>query len=323
MKMHDNQFDRLLRRSARAREDGRAPGECLDPETLAAWTDGTLSASQRSAAEVHAAACDRCLAMLAAMARTAPPPSVPHSSPWTLLRWAAPLATAAVAITAWVVIQQKPSDRLAEQPQPTPTVTEAQKPAESPVAPEIAPAAKTMRDAIEKKEARPAPPAARAEKPSLERQQTAAAAPASPPADARADMGEAASVARFAAQVPIVVSSPDPNIRWRISNRRIEHSTDAGLTWALQRAEAEGDLLAGAAPDADVCWIVGRMGIVLLTTDGHTWRRIDFPDPAATLIGVAAAGSLDATVSTSDGRAYRTTDGGRTWTLQENPGSTF
>jgi hypothetical protein len=323
MKRDDDQFDRLLRREARARQDRRPPGECLDPETLAAWTDGTLSSSQRSAAEAHAAECDRCLAMLAAMARTAPPPSAPQSSRWWSLRWVAPLTTAAVAITAWVVIQQSPPDRPELPAVSEPVVTEAPKPTEPPRAAETAPAANAMSDRMEKKEARPAPQAARAEKPSVLREQTAAAAPASPPADARADTGEAASVARFAAQVPIVILSPDPNSRWRIANRRIQHSTDAGRTWTTQRPEAEGDLLAGAAPAADVCWIVGRTGIVLLTTDGVTWRSVGFPDPAATLVRVVAASSLGAAVSTSDGRTYRTTDGGQTWTLQENPGPAF
>ncbi|HEY0876234.1 MAG TPA: YCF48-related protein [Vicinamibacterales bacterium] len=318
----DDQFDRLLRQAARPRDDGRRQSECLDPETLAGWTDGTLSAAQLAAAQAHAADCERCLALLAAMARTAPPPSAPQSSRWWSLRWVAPLTTAAVAITAWVVIQQSPPDRPELPPVPETTVTEAPKPAESPATADSAPTAKTMSEPVEKKEAPPAPPAGRAEKPSVLREQTGAAPP-SPPADARADTSQTTSVARFAAQAPIVIASPDPNIRWRIVSRRIEHSADAGLTWTVQRGEAEGDLLAGAAADTGVCWIVGRMGIVLLTTDGATWRRVEFPDPTATLVRVAAASALDTTVSTSDGRTYRTTDGGRTWTLQENPGPAF
>ena len=45
---------------------------CLDAETLAAWADGTLKAQAATAVEAHASSCARCMAVLAAMERTAP-----------------------------------------------------------------------------------------------------------------------------------------------------------------------------------------------------------------------------------------------------------
>jgi photosystem II stability/assembly factor-like uncharacterized protein len=72
-----------------------------------------------------------------------------------------------------------------------------------------------------------------------------------------------------------------------------------------------------------VCWIVGRSGLVLLSTDGETWRRLDFPDATVDLVSVTARDGAAATVTAANGRIYRTTDAGRTWTLQENPAAPF
>ena len=115
----DESIDPLLRRTARTRAGTAPQGDCLDAETLAAWTDGSLTAVQRSAAETHAADCDRCLSVLAAIARTNPPPSATQRPAWLSFRWLVPLTTAAVAITAWILIQE-PS-----RPSPPPAATAA------------------------------------------------------------------------------------------------------------------------------------------------------------------------------------------------------
>ena len=72
-------------------------------------------------------------------------------------------------------------------------------------------------------------------------------------------------------------------------------------------------LTAGASPAPSICWLVGPQGIVLLTTDARSWRRIAFPE-AVDLVSVRASDDKIATVSTADGRAFSTTDGGQTWT---------
>ena len=137
-------------------------------------------------------------------------------------------------------------------------------------------------------------------------------------------------------RAPLVIQSPDPNVRWRlgappinitidgVSAGRVERSTDGGRTWTPQEPGTAGDLLlAGASPAPNVCWLVGRQGAVLLTTDGTSWRRIEFPEPKVDLVAVTARDALSATVTTADRRVYHTDDGGKTWKLQENPAAAF
>ena len=103
--------------------------------------------------------------------------------------------------------------------------------------------------------------------------------------------------------------------RWRvIAGTRIERTLDAGLTWgALQIEPAlKTPLLAGSATSPFNCWLVGREGVVLVTTDGLTFRRVSLPE-AVHLTGVTALDNLRATVTAIDGRKFATTDGGLTW----------
>ncbi len=93
----------------------------------------------------------------------------------------------------------------------------------------------------------------------------------------------------------------------------IQRSADQGATWDRLSSGATEDLTAGAAPSPTVCWIVGRAGTVLRSTDGREWQRVTFPEHTD-LVAVQAADSVAATVTTADGRTFRTSDGGRTWT---------
>lgn len=121
------------------------------------------------------------------------------------------------------------------------------------------------------------------------------------------------------------IPSPEPNYRWRIlPNARVQRSTDGGLTWAVvdplgsasrEAAAAPAILMAGSSPARDVCWIVGRAGLVLLTTDGGAiWQRRPFAEPVD-LSSVTASSSTIAVVGTADGRRFATADGGATWVL--------
>lgn len=301
--------DRLLRRTARPRGDVRPPGACLDAGTIAAWAEGSLTGAERDAAEAHAADCERCLAVVAAMARTAPPPVAARPS-WSPFRWLVPLTTAAVAVTAWVIVREpapapprapaaavdaiEPAARKAEQPAATPTSKDRR---------EAKPSAETLaRDAL----AQPPPPAA----------------PAPAPSAARETVAQPQAMARFAAAT-VLIPSPDSTVQWRISGIAVERSADAGRTWQAQPTGTTVELAAGSSPAPSVCWIVGRAGTVLLSTDGATWRRLASPDPAADLAAVAALDDRTATVTTADGRSYRTSDAGRTWTLQEDSARPF
>jgi hypothetical protein len=114
--------------------------DCLDADTLAAWSEGLLEGAQRSSAESHAAKCERCQAMLAVMARTTPVPSSGTASPirkWLMLLGPAMAAAAAVAL--WFAVD--PSQRTApsvlselsnERAAPAPAPPAAREPVTSP-----------------------------------------------------------------------------------------------------------------------------------------------------------------------------------------------
>src|SRR5436309_10686866 len=107
---------RLLRETLRGRMTRHASPECIDTETLAAWSDGTLRRRRRAAIEAHAAHCARCQALLAAMAVTAP---VPARRAWwqaTTLKWFVPLAAATVALVLWINVSQPRRETLQLQP---------------------------------------------------------------------------------------------------------------------------------------------------------------------------------------------------------------
>ncbi|MBA2260209.1 MAG: hypothetical protein H0W18_15040 [Acidobacteria bacterium] len=319
-------MDRLLRGRTRARADVRPYGPCLDAETLAAWTDGSLTAVERTAAETHAADCARCLAVLAAIAKTTPPPSAIQRHSWRSFRWLLPLATAAVAISVWVLIPGSPG----VPPAATPAAPAAT-PAEPVVQAERDSRPQARADAPQQQKRSPAGAARSSDQTESRRSDKADAkestgssdriAERAPPAAAAAPRAElkderARTLARAAAELPGVIVSPDPAVRWRIAERSVERSTDGGRTWRAQATGTAVDLLAGAAPAANVCWIVGRSGVVLLSTDGETWRRLAFPDKTADLVGVTARDAVAATVTTADGRKYSTTDAGRAWTVE-------
>lgn len=106
----DAAVERLLK-SRRMDPSAAAAGVCLDAGTLAAWTDGRLSHDERAAAEVHAAGCARCQALLAAMVRTQPVAlrEAVRGRAWTLVRWALPVSAAAAAALWFAVERSAPS----------------------------------------------------------------------------------------------------------------------------------------------------------------------------------------------------------------------
>jgi hypothetical protein len=330
----DRAVDEVLRRSHAAKSIGTPSSACLDPETLALWVDDGLSAAERTTAERHVADCSRCQAALAALVRTAPIPE-PSKPWWQLSRaaWLAPLTAAAAALVIWIVVPSAP---------PTPASRERATPA-----PASAPSPQAATEEVKKevkeeanKQDAPRPPAGerRDEKRVVETElpvapptQTLAPAsevaaappaeapPASPPARSstapRSFSAAAADSAKSVSQNAIApeIVSPDPMSRWRIRGRIVERSTDGGATWQEQATGATSTLTAGAAPSPSICWIVGQDGVVLLSTDGRTWRKVQFPATTA-LVSVRAVDERTATVTDANGRTYATTDGGVRWT---------
>jgi hypothetical protein len=145
------------------------------------------------------------------------------------------------------------------------------------------------------------------------------AAPAAPaavaaPAPAPPERGLARSGVRAADASATEILSPDPAVRWRILGSAVQHSANGGATWEAAPIGVAVELTAGAAPSAMVCWLVGRDGVVLVTTDGRTWRRVPFPETTdLSSVRATDAGALVVSVSTTDGRTFVTIDGGLTW----------
>jgi hypothetical protein len=103
-------------------------------------------------------------------------------------------------------------------------------------------------------------------------------------------------------------------MRWRVlASGEVDRSTTRGLTWEPVTIDPPRvTITAGAAPTALVCWLVGRAGIVLLTTDGLHFTRVTIPE-TTDLASVRATNARLATITTVDGRTFVTTDGGQTW----------
>jgi photosystem II stability/assembly factor-like uncharacterized protein len=102
-------------------------------------------------------------------------------------------------------------------------------------------------------------------------------------------------------------------VNWRVlASGQVERSVTGGDTWMPVTISPPAVIVNGASPSPSVCWLVGRTGIVLLSTDGSTFRRVFFPD-VSDLRSVIAVDEREATVTTTDGRVFKTDDGGRTW----------
>jgi Photosynthesis system II assembly factor YCF48/Putative zinc-finger len=323
---HEQPVDRLLRRTMRGGAGSGATGGCLDAETLAAWVDGALPKDRAAAAEAHASACDRCQAMLATLVRSLPPPV---REPWWRRHWFAalvPLTAGAAAIAIWVAapnapvpnapvhIEQKPPPAAEPQPRAAPSAP----------APEERPSFRDRFDRATAREQRaPAAPPAAVDRAGAAdaklRNEQAAGAPAPPPPAAASAPSSYETATASSRQARVVqIAPPDSPVRWRIgASGMVQRSADAGATWETVATGVAEDLTAAASPSSTVCWIVGRAGTILLSTDGRQFRAIGFPEPVD-LAGIEAADNAAATVTTSDGRRFRTSDGGLTWTrLQE------
>jgi hypothetical protein len=428
-KNRDRAVDRMLQ-TMRAAEPDAGSARCIDAETLAAWSSGTLSRKEAAAVEAHAANCARCQAMASAFARMEPPAAV---RPGFLVGWrlssVLPLAAAAAVLAIAVIwtltprsarpgptlmasrdarppsaaappADSAPSSGPATGPGRTDPSTSALRSGPSGRSVAAPPAAQppgvssTARssaaladnraaagrpDASSKSAAlsRGAPPAAvpgRADatppstaasgnnnvmidgisptdaaaparsqpsepesvplrtpaSPAIQAQsgeRSFAANPAAPSASpvqiiefaspamtAGTTAGFAragrAGVAGAAAPLP---AAPASGTRWRILPAQVQRSVDDGQTWDVIAIDPRAVLLAGSAPSRLVCWLVGRNGAVLVSSDALHFTRLPFPQDID-LVGVTATDNRRAIVTAADGRTFGTTDGGLTWT---------
>jgi hypothetical protein len=383
----ERSIDRLLRRRLRAGQGAPPVGACLEPDTLAAWIEGSLGREELAAAESHSAGCERCQAMLAAMMQTEP--VVQRRRWWQSLtaRWLVPAAAAATAAALWISVAP---DRPQRGPVPSseadsaatgPASTQARTgdapaaPSSTPASPPPAAEARSVRgnriasvDALEKtsppqakaveektealaarrdraqpgqaggslladRKEPPPPPASPAAPapPVVEQKPQEVTAGPPPSAHLAGQVGarsaqDARTYLRTTPVASIDIVSPDPAIRWRAGgNGLVLRSADGGVTWVAQESGTTLDFTAGSSPARDVCWLVGRGGVVLLSIDGKTWTQRRFPEPVDLAL-VSATDAKTATVTTSDGRRFSTTDGGATWSRtppQEFPAAPF
>jgi hypothetical protein len=348
----DQSVDRLLRQALKAPRRAAVTDLCLDPETLAAWLDGRLSGAALDGAQRHLADCARCQDLVGTLARINPtvPVTKPARAPRQWLAWLVPLTAAAAAAAVWVALpgnhrgdaplSQAPKDEVsplrapeAVPPDNRPRALQAPQAPAAPLAasPEpAAPQAAAPEAAAPQASARPSGIAKQgvsnsdAAKDEIARGGDNGAGGRLEAENLKKAAGvsrESAGPARFAARVAeaarVEIVSSDPSVRWRIVGSAVERSVDGGSTWDAVSTGLAAELTAGAAPSATVCWLVGRGGVVLLTTDGRTWRRVAFPEMTdLSAVRATDAGALVVSVSTADGRTFVTTDRGATWVLR-------
>ncbi|MCX6545253.1 MAG: zf-HC2 domain-containing protein [Acidobacteria bacterium] len=348
-RQRDAETDRLLRATLQPGVDAEA---CPGADMLAAYAEGSLSASERDNLDVHFSDCHRCQEALAFIARAWPEPAVAQAMAskrwWSLpMRWLVPVSVAAMVVM-YVAVRPVIAPYF---PSSVPPSGADQSPAPEHVMADIrlpeGGSIKTEPDAS--REWRGTPPresgAASADRATREvasvsgRRATAgnearldapppaglaaapAALPAPVPAAARAEAAGASRqqlAMKVSAPVLRDIASPDGSATWRIEpGNRVFRSTDHGTTWQAQSTGVLADLLAGSAASATVCWIVGRNASVIVTTDGARWTPRPFPE-RVDLVAVEATDGRSAIVTARDGRRFVTLDGGITWSAGRN-----
>jgi Photosynthesis system II assembly factor YCF48 len=348
----DASVDRQLPGVLKARMAEQGGRECLDAETLAAWADAALDGREREDAEAHAANCARCQTLLAAMVRTLPAPgdAIASSVKTRALWWMAAFVPIAAAVLVWFAV---PNRAPVQQSQSVDAIAEPAAPAAEPSpraavrAPAPVAAEDEARTQAAAKDTAPPPSAsakeldaATADRPLRDQKTLAAPAEANSVAEDRAAAGTSAAAPASASAAPAtpasanlrretfsastsqpafaspdaVIVSSNPSTRFRLlTGGGVQRSADGGATWRIEVTGATETLIGGASPSPSVCWLIGRSGIVLLSIDGRTWRRVASP-AAVDLRAITATDHENATVTTADGRSFVTTDGGQTWT---------
>jgi len=274
--------------------------------------DGGLPDAAPATAQAHIAGCARCRALAGAMARaelaTPTPASLGQSRRW--LGWAIPLTTAAVIVIA-AILPRKPVTPVTPAPAPVAPVAQPQ---DSSVTQAQASAPDTQR-------AQKAPARARMAQPVEPK--LMADAPLADKVARDEDLAKREDAKKNAEHKDraLVVRSTDPAVQWRAIDTRVERSIDLGNTWQAltpitKNDETTSEVVAGHSPSATVCWFVGQRGLVWLSADGRSWKRLTFPE-MTNLSAVTATDAKTATVTTADGRHFHTTDAGNTWVRRD------
>jgi hypothetical protein len=349
--MPQEPFDRLIKAALNASQE--APRDVHpDVETLAAWFDRSLDADVMHTVETHLSACPRCQAYAATLvhidtAASSEGASSAAESVWRRwgLRWLAPAGAVAV-LALWIVW---PRGAVAPAPAPTPEGVEARLEEPAPPAADLranraaAGPTEPSQTNADRPAARGAAAAATAAGATAAAPAPSAATPAAPAAEmapteagriaANEVLSQAATTGALAAaksaEAPVAVgarreadalapaqAAAPVAVRWRIvGGRTVERTTPDG-TWMSVELPSPGSLTALSSPGGEVCWVVGRDGLVLVSTDGTRFEARAFA-PRADLVAVRATDVNTAVVTRADGRRFRTTDRGATWESAE------
>jgi hypothetical protein len=302
----------------RVQEDQRPPEPCPEADMLAAYYERALSPGEARQMDEHFEGCARCRGELQAMARAigpTPPRKLARGRNYWL--WLVPGITVAVAAYVWFTVGPAPSgfntrplDRAVNSSASSRTGHALPGGTPGTVAGGGAAGEKTVVQVPEP------PDDLRIIHPPIV---TPAAAPVAPGVAARKKPKKSAATqsgttgAGNAAGASATGQLPEDLPAWRFGPAgSIERSDDGGLTWHLQLTGITSDLMAGVAISDRVCWIVGRGGTVLRTTDGQHWLLVEAP-VGRDLVGVTAIDQHNARVTADDRSAYETSDGGQTW----------
>jgi hypothetical protein len=310
-----NRMDDLLRDTLRGRAADSTAG-CVDVETAAAFVDGTLPARARSSAETHIADCPRCLAVLAALVRSTPPPTPRTWWRRPALAWFVPAAVAAGAVAIWINV---PDSRSAP---PVHTMSGEAAPLESsripavvgpPLQPQIPSATTSRREAAEAVRVREtAEPSAKV------RSVPSRSDAASENKDLRqVDASFSAAPARPAAAAPVVrpdAAGADAATSAAQSVETVTVSGAAPIVDTMSVATFRTSLLPIiVSPNRVSQWRVGITGEVEHSADGgKTWQSQEIGAKATPAAGSSPSPSVCWLVGRG-GLVLITTDGGQSW----------
>jgi hypothetical protein len=112
----------------------------------------------------------------------------------------------------------------------------------------------------------------------------------------------------------VIIDGPDP-VSWRVwPGGKIEYSFNNNHTWETQKSGVTTDLTGGSAPSAKVCWVVGKAGTILLTTDrGKHWKQVVSPTKEDLAGAFGEDGKRASVWTASHKQSFATNDGGLTW----------
>ena len=311
----DDPFEAALARSLQ--RHGEAVDGCPDPEILAAYWDRSLASDERTHWDAHFAACARCQAQLAALARTeGVEATTVHTAPWSFgwpldLRWLAPAASLAVVVFAvWVIRPDSVPDQQSL-PDPAPRSEAADLAAENrptTESPEASAQIETSQERLQPE----IPPSnrdsvARRERTETELDDTTFEALEQRELRASPSQLAAAPTTRVDPLRPV-----DAPLEEQPTRRALTGVSRAARVTDTQQVDADvASALVVTSPDPSVRWRVAPTGAIERSTDGgSTWTEQRAAGDGGWSAGSAPSPSTCWIVGTS-GAVVLTTDGER------------